>query len=994
MMAQPKISVLVPVFNGEKYLAECLDSILMQDFLDYELLISDNGSTDGTMALVENYAAKDPHIRWWRNPTNLGPAANFNCCLRAARGEYIKYVFADDKLLTPSALRQMVQVLAADPTIALVGSASHFIDAHGRVIQVRDFFRGSSRLVGLELFAKCLEQPVNLIGEPSVVMFRREAAARGFDERFRQLVDLEFWFHLLEQGDFAYIAGPLSAFRRHPAQETETNRRSGVSRRDEILLKKIYYPKILERQMATRLMLFNQIRQLQKCADESAVDLKAKLMQVLGKGWYVFYALRYRGWRLFQDLQFWRSRWQLVDEALPEQGHPAPARPARSGHPLVSVLVPVFNGEKYLAECLDSVLMQDFPDYELLISEDCSRDGTVAVIERYAAKDPRIRWWRNPVNLGPVANLNFCLRQARGEFIKFVFADDKLLTPSALRQMVQVMAADPTIALVGSASHVITAGGRVIQVRDFFRDARRQPGMKLLAQHLEQSVNLISEPTTVMFRREQAARGFDERFRRLPDLELWFHLLEQGDFAYVAEPLSAFRRHPAQETEVIRRSGGYAHEDIFLKKIYYPKAWERRAVSRRMLFNQIRRLRKSHDEPSVDLKAKLMQTLGKGWFIYFAIRYRWWRLFQDLKFWKNWWQPADGEPLPQQWLPAPTVSGRSDHPLVSVLVPVYNGEKYLAACLDSILAQDFTEMEILIADDGSTDGSRELIQRYAEKDRRIRWWRNPTNLGLAGNFNCCLRAARNDYIKYVLQDDLLLAPSAIRQMVQALDADPAVSLVGSASHVIDDQSHRLEVRNNFRRSGVMDGKGAIMHCLSRNGNLIGEPSVVMFRREQAARGFDERYRQLIDLDLWFHLLEQGRFAYLAEPLCAFRQHFEQQTAVNRQLGAHVQDELLLAQFWLSRPWLRAAAGRRVLFKQIYNLRKHHGRRARPFIGDIMASLTMKWYALYWLEHKISSPFSNLKRSLRKRFAARSRPPATAKARSERGQLASHFWHSK
>src|SRR5882757_4680077 len=109
--------------------------------------------------------------------------------------------------------------------------------------------------------------------------------------------------------------------------------------------------------------------------------------------------------------------------------------------PKVSVLVPVFNAEKYLPECLDSILMQDFSDYELVISDDCSTDGTTAVIERYAAKDPRIRWWRNPANLKQAANLNLCLREARGEFIKFVFADDKLLSVSALRLMVQALEA-------------------------------------------------------------------------------------------------------------------------------------------------------------------------------------------------------------------------------------------------------------------------------------------------------------------------------------------------------------------------------------------------------------------------------------------------------------------------------------------------------------------------------------------------------------------------
>jgi Glycosyl transferase family 2 len=309
---------------------------------------------------------------------------------------------------------------------------------------------------------------------------------------------------------------------------------------------------------------------------------------------------------------------------------------------------------------------------------------------------------------------------------------------------------------------------------------------------------------------------------------------------------------------------------------------------------------------------------------------------------------------------------------VSVLVPVYNGEKFLAECLDSILAQDFRDMEILIADDGSTDGSTGLIEKYAARDGRIRWWRNPVNLGLAGNFNDCLRAARNEYVKYVLQDDVLLSPSAVRQMVQALDADPSVTLVASASHVIDGRGERIEFRNSFRRSGVMDGKAAILHSLARDGNYIGEPSVVMFRRDQAGRGYDERYRQLLDLDFWFHLLEQGRLAYLAEPLCAFRRHAKQQTAVNYESGGHVQDELMLAQYWLSRPWLRGFTCARLQFQQVYALEKRYGERARPFTEKIRASLKPGGCKFYWLEYKITRPFTKLNRWLQKRFAPR--PP--------------------
>ena len=217
---------------------------------------------------------------------------------------------------------------------------------------------------------------------------------------------------------------------------------------------------------------------------------------------------------------------------------------------------------------------------------------------------------------------------------------------------------------------------------------------------------------------------------------------------------------------------------------------------------------------------------------------------------------------------------------VSVLVPVCNGEAFLAECLESILAQDFADMEILIADDASTDGSVALVERYAARDSRIRWWKNPDNLGLARNFNSCLRAAKGEYIKYVLQDDKLISPLAIRKMAEVLDHHPEVSLVSSASQVLDGHSQVIEVRKYFK-PGVMEGRQVIVRCLERLTNMIGEPSVVMFRREQAARGYNEQFQQLLDLDLWFHLLEQGRFAYVAEPLCAFRRHAAQQSEINR-----------------------------------------------------------------------------------------------------------------
>lgn len=294
---------------------------------------------------------------------------------------------------------------------------------------------------------------------------------------------------------------------------------------------------------------------------------------------------------------------------------------------------------------------------------------------------------------------------------------------------------------------------------------------------------------------------------------------------------------------------------------------------------------------------------------------------------------------------------------VSVLVPVCNGEAFLTECLESILAQDFADMEILIADDASTDGSAAIVERYAARDSRIRRWKNPGNLGLARNFNYCLRAAKGEYIKYVLQDDKLISPLAIRKMVEVLDNHPEVSLVSSATLVLDEHSQVIELRKYFK-PGVMEGGQVIVRCLERLSNLIGEPSVVMFRREQAARGYNEQLCHWLDVDLWFHLLEQGRFAYMAGPLCAFRRHAAQQSKINRRNNTIEREQYFIFKAYFHK---HCEGNRRALFVLIYNLKKKPLDEQTPrLIADLMVLLKPGWYLLYWLERKITRPFKNLK----------------------------------
>jgi glycosyltransferase involved in cell wall biosynthesis len=129
----PRVSVGVPVYNGQDYLGECLESLLKQDFEDFELILSDNGSTDGTEEICRSYAARDARIRYLREPENRGGSWNLSRLPHLARGEYFRWSCHDD-LCAPTHLRTCVEALdEASPSVILVFTGTAYIDEHGAV---------------------------------------------------------------------------------------------------------------------------------------------------------------------------------------------------------------------------------------------------------------------------------------------------------------------------------------------------------------------------------------------------------------------------------------------------------------------------------------------------------------------------------------------------------------------------------------------------------------------------------------------------------------------------------------------------------------------------------------------------------------------------------------------------------------------------------------------------------------------------------------------
>lgn len=125
-----KVSIGLPVYNGEQYLAKALDSLLSQTFTDFEVIISDNASTDRTPDICAAYLEQDARIRYYRNPQNIGAAPNFNRVFELATGTYFKWAAADD-MLAPTFLEKCVSVLDTDSSVVVAYPWTMYVDTHG-----------------------------------------------------------------------------------------------------------------------------------------------------------------------------------------------------------------------------------------------------------------------------------------------------------------------------------------------------------------------------------------------------------------------------------------------------------------------------------------------------------------------------------------------------------------------------------------------------------------------------------------------------------------------------------------------------------------------------------------------------------------------------------------------------------------------------------------------------------------------------------------------
>ena len=247
-MTDPKVTVLMPIYNGTSYMREAIESVLAQTYTEFEFLIIDDASTDESVSVIESY--KDERIRLVKNESNIGQVRTLNKGLRLARGAYIARLDQDDSSL-PIRLEKQVKVLETQPEVAVVGTWLHEIDQRGNPT---DLWRGQINDLPEFLFAILRDRL--FVYHPSV-MFRRELVLelQGYDEEFKYCEDQDLWRRIALAGyEARVIREPLTRYRIHAGQQS--NQQSQIQSQNHIRSQERFIRALVDKPSARLLRLF------------------------------------------------------------------------------------------------------------------------------------------------------------------------------------------------------------------------------------------------------------------------------------------------------------------------------------------------------------------------------------------------------------------------------------------------------------------------------------------------------------------------------------------------------------------------------------------------------------------------------------------------------------------------------------------------------------------------------------------------------------------
>ena len=762
----PLVSVIIPAYNAENYIKQCVDSVLEQTYENIEVICIDDGSVDTTFRILQFLAHKDKRVVLLQQK-HLGVSAARNKGLKYATGKYISFVEADDYLQNRSyeVLVQHAEKKNADILIFganMIGEVPEW--ASPKKMEKPGYY-GKGKAINA-LFSKS--------GARSLwtCFFRKDLLDKGnsikFNEHINYGEDILFLFEYVPKAENVLVIGDIiynhrfgheGSVTRSYAEDAKNYFQSRLLLTEQIAdsWKNSGILENTEDKFITWLIheVYCLIKELPSGIHNWAASEVIKLIEKLELKYYcidwnekehfdeiVQMAEMHRNRKLeFNDTE---KRILLENIVVRDKG------------PLVSVIIPTLNAEEYIKQCVDSLLNQTYGNIEVICVDVGSTDHTVPILKYMQEKDNRLILIEQE-KAGISAARNIGLDRAKGKYISFVEAEDYMQWNS-YEILVQV-------AEKNCLDLVIFGGNAIGAVPEWIQ---RKLNTQYKYYENESADRVIFEEESArpflwlhFIRRELFERGtkirFDESMEFGGELLLQFEYIPRAESTMViVDKLYNFRaeRICLQSTELNSRKD---EQDALLmsKVIAY---WKETGLLKKredefvtwLVCEAYRFIKSLPLEKQFQVARQTIDIIKNNHLKYYCID---WHEMEHLAEIFDIAEAAqEGKAAKGKRFKEGSVKNRE--PLVSVIVPTYNVDEYIKQCVDSLLDQTYKNIEVICIDDGSTDNTVPILKFMQEKDERLILIQQE-HAGVSAARNKGLDAARGKYISFVDSDDFM-----------------------------------------------------------------------------------------------------------------------------------------------------------------------------------------------------------------------------------------------
>ena len=753
MSCIPRVSVIIPVHNTASYLRQCLDSIIRQSLREIEIICVDDGSEDESAGILSDYKALDNRICVISQEC-LGAGSARNAGLDLSRGEWVMFVDSDD-FAEPTLLEEAYAAgVTSSADIVLFSANSYDTSTKRKSFMPWSFNRGIVPTLPCETaeLYSCLFQITK--PAPWTKLFRRSFVAKN-GIKFQNLHntnDLFFsYLSLAVSHRLAWVDKPLMNYRKNPGGTQGTKRSHPED---------FYFAlEALQKELVHRGM-YEKVRQ-------SFLKMAEEMME---------WSLRSYSYDEIPESR--RAEMKAILNLMSADGEADDKIPEHVDCPRISVVVPVYNTEQYLEACVSSILSQTIRDIEVICVNDCSTDDSLRVLNEISESDSRVCVLTNDCNLGLYEARKVGVNAASGQYILFVDSDDTIdpgICEEALRHIEddQIDILQFTIKTHYYAD--VTDDHKRWRERFFAPYCGKLRGKEIL-----RSAYVTRDHVTALVGKLIKRELCVEAYKYTPPMSLYvgediFFYFYLAFFAKTYKGVNTasaynycFGRGVSNIDQVgldkfiqyasMGRCVDAIRDFLNLQHAYHEEYESFCSLSERMLTDVLRMFSHRIDSGLRNEAARAVMDYWKN----SEVLERTLDSVLDM----NCMQFMSSYAVPLDLRSCYHVAPFEQPPLISVIIPCYNVWKYVGFCLDSVINQSLSNIEIICINDGSYDDTLPILLEYASKDSRITVL-SKKNGGLSSARNDGLAIAKGDYV-YFLDSDDAIASTCFEELYKTL----------------------------------------------------------------------------------------------------------------------------------------------------------------------------------------------------------------------------------